>query len=217
MHAQGTTGWQLAAHANALIIAGSETTGTLLSGLFYYTLSDSKIYSNLKSEIRSSFSSVDQITSRTATDLRYLNAVINETFRIYPPIPIGMPRVSSTDQLVSGYLVPRGTTVSVHMWSVTHNPANFRDPHQFVPERWLGGSGYTDTLDASQPFLLGTRACMGRNMAWIELRILVAKLIWLFDFELVPGQHNWEAENKCFILWEKPGLWVRSRSRTDLS
>lgn len=215
MHAQGTTGWQLAAHANALIIAGSETTGTLLSGLFYYTLSDPQIYSTLKNEIRSAFTSIDQITSRAATDMRYLTALINETFRIYPPIPIGMPRVASTDQSVSGHLVPAGTTVSVHMWSITHSPANFREPFRFMPERWLDHS-HTDVLEASQPFLVGTRACMGRNMAWIELRILIAKLIWLFDFELVPGQSDWESKNKCFILWEKPGLWVRSKPRSDL-
>jgi cytochrome P450 len=215
MQAQGTTGWQLAAHANALIIAGSETTGTVLSGLFYYTLCDPRIYSKLKTEIRSAFTSVDQITSRAATDMRYLTAVINEAFRIYPPIPIGMPRVASTDQSVSGHLVPAGTTVSVHMWSVTHNPANFREPFRFMPERWLDNS-QADVLEASQPFLVGTRSCMGRNMAWIELRILITKLVWLFDFELIPGQSNWESKNKCFILWEKPGLWVRATPRLDI-
>ena len=214
MHAQGTTAWQLAAHANALIIAGSETTGTLLSGLFYYTLSNPQVYYTLKSEIRSAFTSVNQITSKAATDLKYTTAVINEAFRIYPPIPIGMPRVASTDQWVSGHHVPAGTTVSVHMWSVTHNPANFTNPCTFSPERWLGGNS-TDNLEASQPFLLGTRGCMGRNLAWIELRILITKLIWLFDFELVPGQSGWEGSNKCFILWEKPDLWVRSTLRTN--
>lgn len=214
MHAQGTTGWQLAAHANALIIAGSETTGTVLSALFYYILSDARVYAKLKGEIRLAFTSTEEITSRAATDTKYLTAVINEAFRIHPPIPIGMPRVASTKESVSGHLVPAGTTVSVHMWSATHSPANFKEPFRFIPERWLQNS-HNDVLEASQPFLLGTRACMGRNMAWIELRILLAKLVWLFDFELVQGQGSWESKNKCFILWEKPDLWVRATSRLE--
>jgi cytochrome P450 len=111
MHAQGTTGWQLAAHANALIIAGSETTGTVLSALFFYILSEPAVYSKLKSEIISAFTSTEQITSRAATDIKYLTAVINEALRIHPPIPIGMPRVASTSQSVSGHLGPAGATV----------------------------------------------------------------------------------------------------------
>jgi len=54
------------------------------------------------------------------------------------------------------------TTVGVHMWSVTHNPNNFKDPYAFSPERWLDPN-CTDNLSASQPFLIGPRACMGQK------------------------------------------------------
>jgi cytochrome P450 len=54
------------------------------------------------------------------------------------------------------------TTVGVNMWSVTHNPNNFKDPYVFRPERWLDPN-CTDNLSASQPFLLGPRACMGQK------------------------------------------------------
>jgi cytochrome P450 len=53
------------------------------------------------------------------------------------------------------------TTVGVHSWSVTHDPANFKDPYAFRPERWL--EPITDNLSASQPFILGTRNCIGQK------------------------------------------------------
>jgi cytochrome P450 len=99
------------------------------------------------------------------------------------------------------------------MWSVMHSAANFAEPFRFMPERWLQDGHHTDVMEASQPFLLGTRACMGRNMAWIELRIWLTKLVLGFEVELISGQGNWESRNKCLILWEKPNLWVRATSR----
>jgi cytochrome P450 len=55
--------------------------------------------------------------------------------------------------------------VGVHMWSATRNPKNFKDPDTFRPERWIDPEG-TDCLNASQPFLLGPRACIGQK--WVS-------------------------------------------------
>lgn len=54
------------------------------------------------------------------------------------------------------------TTVSVNMWAATHSTKNFKDPDSFIPERWLDPNS-TDNLSASNPFLLGTRACIGQK------------------------------------------------------
>jgi len=159
----GITDWEMAAHANALVIAGSETSATVLSGLTYWLCRTPAVYQKLKDEVRQSFKSTDEITSQTATPLNYLTACINEVLRIYPPIAIGMPRVAPDGgETVAGHFVPGGTTVSVHMWSTSHNENNFKDPYTFRPERWLDPNT-TDNLDASKPFLLGPRACMGQK------------------------------------------------------
>jgi len=155
------TDWELAAHANALIVAGSETSATVLSGLHYYLLNTPHAYAKLKEEIRGRFKSVEEVDARSTTNLPYLTACIDEAFRIYPPIPIGMPRVTPKGGcVIAGQYVPGGTTVGVHMWSVTHNPRHFSDPQSFRPERWIDPECH-DNLDASKPFLLGPRMCMG--------------------------------------------------------
>ncbi|KAL8747224.1 MAG: hypothetical protein Q9184_007629, partial [Pyrenodesmia sp. 2 TL-2023] len=62
--------------------------------------------------------------------------------------------------------------------------ANFEDPWTFRPERWLGANK-TDELEASQPFTLGTRACLGRGLGWLELKVTLAKLLFQYDVTLL--------------------------------
>jgi cytochrome P450 len=173
------TDWEMAAHSNALIVAGSETSATVLSGLHYYLLNNPDTYQKLKEEVRGRFQSVAEVDAKSIERLPYLTACIEETFRIYPPIPIAMPRVTPKGGCeIAGRYVPEGvsivrnyrtrrdtdhhrkTTVGVHMWSVTHNSRHFTDPDTFRPERWTDPD-CTDHLDASKPFLVGPRMCMG--------------------------------------------------------
>lgn len=109
------TDWELAAHANALIVAGSETSATTLSGLYSFLMANPHAYEKLKTEVRGAFSSDDEITAKRAAELPYLTACLEETFRIYPPIPIGMPRVTPTGGcMIDGQWVPEG--VSNHLF-----------------------------------------------------------------------------------------------------
>ncbi|CAK7222048.1 hypothetical protein SCUCBS95973_004707 [Sporothrix curviconia] len=197
--ALGITDWELAAHANALIVAGSETSATTMNGLFNYLTNYPDVYQKLKDEVRGAFSVGTDITAAKAASLPYLTACIEETMRIYPPIPNGMPRVTPPGGCtIDDQWVPGGTTVAVHMWAVTHNPKYFKDPN-----RWLDKENTTERLDASKPFLVGPRMCMGINMAWIELRILTAKIVFHFDFTMVD-QRNWCEGQNCYTLWAKP-------------
>ena len=104
----GLSDWELAGYANTLIIAGSETTATLFCGLTYYLCRNAEVYGRLKEEVRRRFKSADEITSHSAT-FPYLTAVINEAFRIYPPVPIALPRVTPKGgAMVAGIFVPEG-------------------------------------------------------------------------------------------------------------
>ncbi|KAF8462276.1 putative cytochrome P450 [Kalaharituber pfeilii] len=205
----------LPGNAQILVIAGSETTATQLSGLTYYLLKTPDAYQRLKDEIRISFRSYWDINSLTTQHLPYLNAVIEEGLRIYPPVPIGMPR-KSPGAMVAGYYVPAGAEVGVHAYSTSHNPDNFQDPDQFIPERWLAGSKFNDKKEASQPFLLGPRGCLGRNLAYMELRMIIAKMFYCYDLELVRPDMDWEKESKSWTLWWKPELNVYVKSREGI-
>ncbi|KAF4986130.1 hypothetical protein FGRMN_10976 [Fusarium graminum] len=199
--------------AKVLVFAGSETTSNLFSAVTYYLLKNPDKMANLQSEIRSMFSSLDEITADSVSQLDYLNGVIEEGLRIFPPAPIGPPR-TCTGATIDGFYVPKGTSVSVDTWATAHDDRNFTCPYDFIPERWIG-DGLGDRKDASRPFSLGPRACLGVNLAYMESRITLAALVFAFDWELVSTELDWLEEVKIYIAWQKPALMIRYHPRID--
>ena len=159
--ADGISFDELQSQAEVLVLAGSETTATALSGILYYLGRNAQVYEKLAQETRTNHQSYEAITGRSTEGLPYLKAVIEEGLRIYPPVPIGLPR-ASPGETVDGHYIPQGTIVHVSSWSATHDEKNFHKPFEFIPERWLDAD-CADEKAASQPFLLGTRACLGRQ------------------------------------------------------
>lgn len=203
---------EIKSNAHILIIGGSETTATLLSGATYYLLQNPAALQKLISEIRGAFGSEDEINYTRTQNLPYLSAVLNESLRIYPPLPQNLRRVvPQGGAMICGQWVPGGTAVSMNQWAAQHSPRNFKNPYQFVPERWTGDKEYADDdRHAWQPFSHGPRNCIGRNLAFMEMRLIMARLLWNFDLELMPDSEKW-AQQKIYILWEKGPLNVRLR------
>ncbi|KAL7628294.1 hypothetical protein AAE478_002494 [Parahypoxylon ruwenzoriense] len=204
---------QIAAHASDLIIAGSDTTTTGIGCMMYYLLKDKSVMSKLTSEVREAFRNYEDITYTSTTSLKYLRAVILEGLRMYSPLPLGTPRlVPEGGDTVDGYYLPGGVTVCTNPFAASLSPDNFHDPWSFKPERWIGFNG-RDNLEASQPWLIGPRSCMGRNLAWLEVRITLSKLVWMYDFELVNPSFDWHAESRMHTLWVKPKMMVRVKHK----
>jgi cytochrome P450 len=152
---------QLQMQASLLTVAGSETTATALSGITYYLCRDPVAYQKLTAEIRAAFTTFDEINGRATEQLPYLRAVIDEGLRLYPPIAAGLPRISP-GEVVDGYFIPKGAIVNVNTWVAGHVESNFHGAFEFRPERWLDPDCKDDKA-ASQPFLLGSRVCLGRQ------------------------------------------------------
>ncbi|KAM5478039.1 orf9b protein [Microsporum canis] len=143
---------EMTAHASTLIIAGGETVATFLAATTYYILKNPSVYAELCKEIRSQFHSLSDINATAAQQLPYLQAVISEGLRIYPPGSQGFPRLSPGAE-IAGMYIPPGTEVYTSAWTVTHDTRYFHDPYAFKPSRWLDPD-CTDIKEASQPFSL---------------------------------------------------------------
>ncbi|KAH6872093.1 cytochrome P450 [Thelonectria olida] len=194
-----------------LIIAGSETTATLMSGVTYYLVRDAKRMAILQDEVRKAFSSTKEINYDNVKKLPYLTACLDEALRIYPPVADTFPRnTGPRSEVINGQLIPPWTTIGVNHWSTNHSPRNYTRPDDFIPERWLEGqTGFeNDKKDVTRPFHIGPRNCLGRNLAYFEMRLLIAKLFWRFDFELDHRSLQWN-EQKAFLLWEKPPMYIK--------
>ncbi|KAI0443926.1 cytochrome P450 [Xylaria telfairii] len=200
----------LTSNAALLIIAGSETTATLLSGATYLLTSHPEVLKKLEQEVRSAFKSDEEITLTSVSNLTYMLACLNESLRRYPPVAGSLPRVvPKGGTMIDGKFVPEGTILSVIQWAVNHDSNHWNEPYKFAPERWLGDPKYqTDKLDAMQSFSVGPRNCIGRNLAYAEMRLILAKIVFNFDMTLADDSRGWLDDQRAYTVWEKPALNV---------
>lgn len=162
---KGLTRGEMDANASLFMIAGTETTATLVSGLTFYLLKNPRCMKKLVNEIRSTFASSDNMTMEQLAALPYLSACIKEAFRLYPPVPLSLPRKTPEDgSTICGEFVPPNTIVGIPQYPMNVNERNFKDPLEYIPERWLGDERYqNDEKHALQPFSVGSRDCVGKK------------------------------------------------------
>lgn len=102
---------KLQSNSSILIIGGSETTATLLSGVTYFLLTNPEAMAKLTAEVRGAFKSEDEIDFVSVSTLPYLLACLDEALRMYPPVPTGLPRVvPKGGAKISGNYVPEGVS-----------------------------------------------------------------------------------------------------------
>ncbi len=103
----------------------------------------------------------------------------------------------------------RQTVVAVHQWAMYHNEEHFKDPFVYHPERWLGDSAFADDRkEAFQPFHVGPRNCIGKNLAYVEMRLILARVLWNFDLQIAEDSLDWMRKQRIYNLWEKGKLNV---------
>ncbi|KAI4087385.1 MAG: hypothetical protein LQ344_006823 [Seirophora lacunosa] len=140
--------------SRVMLVAGAETTATLLGGATYILLQNPSMMHRAQSEVRGTFKNADDITLRAVSTpglLPYLDAVLQESLRCRPPVPAAFPRK---------------TAVGVHQWSTYRSSANFASPDTFDPERFLPSPPEkyrNDNVAALQPFSVGPRGCIGKS------------------------------------------------------
>ncbi|CAH0027348.1 unnamed protein product [Clonostachys rhizophaga] len=196
------------------IVAGSETTATMISGTIYLLLCNPSVLSRLTTVIRADFPKESDLTNINLQQHEYLNAVLKEGLRLYPPAPDTLFRTTEKESvIVAGRVVPPHTKLTMNLWAAHRDPTNFRKPLEFIPERWVKDAPLefsNDDRAVFKPFSVGPRDCLGKNLAWAEMRLILAKLLWSFDLlSLQKDSEQWIERQKIFTLWEKLPLNVK--------
>ena len=192
--------------ANVLMIAGSDTTASALSASMYYLVQNPDKLRKLQHEIRNKFTSVAEIvTGKDLAECVYLKACIDEAMRLCPPVPGLLPRevvtatgmtVDMTKETGKKYFFPQGTVLGVNTYTLHHSPTHYPSPYTYTPERWLspseGGSAHSpDDLEKARaayaPFSIGSRGCIGKTLAMMELKLVLARMAFEWEVEGVWG------------------------------
>ncbi|ETN40712.1 uncharacterized protein HMPREF1541_04991 [Cyphellophora europaea CBS 101466] len=215
---------EMVSNAFLILVAGSETTATLLSGVTYFLLKKPSILQRAQAEVRNTFKDEKEITmTSVSANLPYMRACLDEALRCYPPAPGSVQRVTvSPSTSIDGTVVPPGTYVSVHQSAAFWSERNFKRARGFVPERWLpehqreGGEFANDDRAVHQPFSVGPRNCIGQNLANAEMRVILARVLWNFELVLAGTEEKkagW-VDQKTFLTWIKKPLMVTLKLRT---
>ncbi|AEO63785.1 uncharacterized protein THITE_123322 [Thermothielavioides terrestris NRRL 8126] len=201
---------EMTANARLLVLAGSETTATALTAASYFLATHPDVQAKLADEVRTTFATEDEIDLFSVNCLTYMLAVLDEAMRVFPPVPRQLPRTLSPGR--RRYL---RTGLDIWPWAMNHSSRNFTEPEKFIPERWLpdeqyqGQHFYKQRQGALQPFSVGPRNCIGKNLAYVEMRLILARLIFNYDLALADGVTEPFLENRAFTLWLKRSLHVR--------
>ncbi|ELU04306.1 hypothetical protein CAPTEDRAFT_117101 [Capitella teleta] len=166
-----------------LMMAAVDTTSNTMQWVIEMLARNPDIQKKLHQEV-SSVVGKDQVLSNSdIQNLPYLKAIIKEVLRMYP-VAGTITRILSEETAIQGYLVPADTTVLVGVFQICRDPDIFPEPNVFKPERWL-----RDDSDVKKrihnfawlPFGFGTRMCLGRRVAELELQLLTARLSQMFE------------------------------------
>ncbi|CAN6290726.1 unnamed protein product [Urochloa humidicola] len=211
-----------------LLLAGRDTTGAALSWFFYLLTQNPLVEQKLLDELapvaarRKDAGGADggmvTFDAGELGGLVYLHAALCECLRLYPSVPFEHKAVVADDVLPSGKEMKAGDKVLVFSYSMGRMEGVWgKDCEEFRPERWIGDEAGTKLrYEPSYKFIsfnAGPRTCLGKEMAFVQMKVAAAAVLWNFAVELVPG-HVVEPK-LSIILHMKNGLAVRVRRRRD--
>lgn len=200
---------QLRDETMTLFLAGHETTALLLGWAWYLLgenpAAEARLFDELNSALGGRAPQVSDLMK-----LPYLQAVLNETLRLYPPAYI-MARTSTEPFSLGEYEFGRDTTILASQWVTQRDARFFEAPEEFRPERWMNGAMGKISAGAYYPFGDGPRRCIGQGFAMLEAALVVATIAQKFQFRLAPGQVV-EPEPLVTLRF-KHGLKMKIRAR----
>ncbi|KAI0367365.1 high nitrogen upregulated cytochrome P450 monooxygenase 2 [Pilatotrama ljubarskyi] len=216
------------------IVAGADTTSSALTSLFFCLCTHPGAYKRLQEEVDRFYApGEDPCEAKYHKDMYYLTAVINETLRLYPPVPSGTQRQvphRSPGIMLGPYFVPPGTAMFLHPYTMHRDPRNFSPfPDDFWPERWLIAAGRASPSDldskysrsfahneaAFVPFSYGPANCVGKQLAMQEMRTVVCSVLQKFEMRLREGWNPQEYDEgfRDYFVTTRPAVPVTLKAR----
>jgi cytochrome P450 len=192
-----------------MLIAGHDTSTALLAWALYLLGAHPAVMAEVRAEVAAALGSEPPQTAEQLGDLPLLDQVIKETLRLYPPIHVGNRR-ADTDTELQGYAVPEGSRVMYSIFLSHRHPDHWDEPEAFCPARFAPEQGHERPPLAYVPFGGGPRYCIGAAFAQIEVKVVLARLLQTFDFELLSKEVHL---HMGATLEPRPGVMMRVRRR----
>lgn len=208
---------EIVAEVSIMMNAGSATTAIAMTNVLFQLLKNPKEMEKVVEEIDHALEDDEEedangvIAYDKVKHLPYLRACLDESLRLFPPTPHGLPRETPVGGVnILGDYIPGGVSVAMSAYVAHRNEVMFPEADKFIPERWLGEAG-----KLLQPYFLsfsaGARGCIGRNISYLEQTVVLASVLRRYQFAL--SSPDWQLERletMNWILGEMPvKVWRR--------
>ncbi|CAN0908674.1 Geraniol 8-hydroxylase [Linum grandiflorum] len=180
-----------------LFVAGTDTTSSTLEWAMVELLCNPNIFGKVRKELDETIGKENHLEESDIARLPFLQAVIKETFRLHPAVPLLIPRKAGSDVEVCGFTVPKGSQILVNAWAMGRDSTIWDNPNSFMPQRFMGseidvrGNGFELI-----PFGGGRRICPGLPLAIRMLHMMLGSLVHWFDWKLENGVDSMSLDMK---------------------
>ncbi|XP_022944980.1 cytochrome P450 71B34-like [Cucurbita moschata] len=171
-----------------IIFAGLSTSSVIIVWAMAELTKNSKLMKKAQEEIRNHVGNQGKVIERDLEELPYLKMIVKETLRLHPPVPLLIPRETISHFKIEGYEFHPKTMVQVNIWAIGRDPTYWKQPEEFLPERFVESSiDYKGQHFEFLPFGGGRRMCPGLNMGVKIVELTLANLLYHFDWKLPNG------------------------------
>ncbi|KAG6017486.1 hypothetical protein E4U54_006934 [Claviceps lovelessii] len=194
----------LQADMQLIAIAGSDTTATTLSSLFFLLSKNKAECVKLQQEIDTFFPGTAELDQSKLSKMKFLQGCINEALRLLPPVPSGLQRMTPPEGLMIGdKFIPGETIVTIPSYTQYRDERFFDLPNSFIPERWTTRPELVKDGSVYTPFGSGRYACVGKGLGLMEVRLVASSILRQFDIDLAHERAEagfFSGLKDCFTL-----------------
>ncbi|XP_031120803.1 cytochrome P450 71A1-like [Ipomoea triloba] len=190
-----------------ILVAGTETIATTVVWAMTNLMMKPAAMEKVQAEIKQLVGNKHFVDEDTIQRLPYFLAVVKETLRLYPPTPLLQPRETTDKCTIEGYEIQAKSFVIVNAWAIGRDPEYWEDSEEFRPERFLNsGIDYKGQDFELIPFGAGRRICPGLNMGIASVEVILANLLYSFEWEMPPGLKREEIDTQVL-----PGITMQKK------
>ncbi|KAL4903758.1 hypothetical protein BDW74DRAFT_185866 [Aspergillus multicolor] len=204
---------EVVAEVGAIINAGADTTSIALTNVLEMLLHHPRELERLREEVDSALGESEVVaTYDKVKNLPFLRACLDEALRLSPPTSAGLPRRTPPGGAqILGQWIPGDTTVAMAIYTAHRGPEVFPDPEEYRPERWMDPEARKRMEPYFIPFSAGSRGCLGRNISYLEQKLVLASIVHRYEFALPSPDFRLERREALNLLvGELPiKLWRR--------
>nr|XP_043616609.1 cytochrome P450 83B1-like [Erigeron canadensis] len=201
-----------------ILVAGTDNSAATMVWAMTGLVKNPRVMKKAQEEVRNVVGKKGVVDEDDLPKLAYLKAVVKEGMRLFPAAPLLLARETIKDTIIQGYKVKKKTLVYVNALAVGRDPASWENPEEFLPERFLSNDiGYKGGDFELIPFGGGRRICPGITMGVTEVELLLANLVYMWDWALPDGINKEDIDSSVmpgFTLNNKNDLCLLAQAYT---